>query len=1219
MTEPLLRDLIDIPEAVHKSDFVISIEGGVDDAEKTLRTYVVTDQLRGCFDSALSLITSGVDERASKGAYLHGSFGSGKSHFMAVLHLLLQGDTRARAISELSPVIAKYGDKLDGRRYLVVPYHMIGKHSMEDGVLGGYVDHVRELHPEAPIPGVYVADSLLDDARRLREQMGDERFFANLAGGAGADDGFGDLAAGWDAGSFDAAAVAPPKSEDRERLVSDLIDAYYSSTHVSREASGQGYVPFDDGLAAISRHAKQLGYDGVVFFLDELILWFATRMADPQFVRTEGPKVAKLVEAPKDDRPVPIVSFIARQRDLREFVGKGMPGAEKLNFGQTLEYWEGRFDTIELEDRNLAAIVEKRLLAPSTEAGRQQIDAAFEQTAAKAGRAMDTLLTTDADRAAFRRVYPFSPALIDSLVAVSGYLQRERTALRLLMQLLVDQRDTLKVGDLVPLGDLYDVIKTGDEPFSEELKRHFLKAKRLYETRLRPLLLAEHGLEDGQADGLPPSHPFRTDDRLAKTLLLAALVPDAKAMRELTVRRLADLNHGTIRTPIPGQERAAVLSRIRKWSAEIGELRVEGDEQDPTVSLRLTGVDTEAIIDRASAVDNTGARRQKVRSLVADALGLKLAGGALPDPYSLVWRGSRRQVDVRFANVRDATDIPDSQFRAGDDPLVVIDFPFDDDPVYGPAEDHARVANLIDQLGATSTVCWLPRFLTERALDRLGRLVVIDHLLSGDTFERNTTDLAPADRIEARHSLENQAEALRMQLRDVLRQAYGVEQADEQWIRSDLSAPQQFASLDPTLRIRPPVATGLQEAFEQIADAVFTHTYPAHPYFDDEVRIGDLRVCLDYVRKAVGTRDGRVDVASPDRKAIRKVLGPLKLATTGEAHLTLGREWLDHFHVKAKEHGVQTVTVEHLKRWINEPQPMGLDDRVANLVVSTYALQDDRVLLHAGQPIPPAVERLDPTVEARTQRPPDEVDWKAAQERAQRIFGIPASPLPTASNVAALASALQESARTYRDAVRQLREALPTATGFADLEPNVDRVRTAQAAVAMLDAVLGSEDVEAVEAFARAEVPTTADALGRSIKSAEEVAAAIRAANWQLLATATGLGGKWASQAEGIAERLRSAIAADELVESLPQALRAANDAATDLMTKTVEKPPVDPEDKKDEKDEEEQERTQRPGRQTFTFRAADGDRDAARARLNELLSQVDELSYLDVQWDTHS
>ena len=44
----------------------------------------------------------------SKAAFLHGSFGSGKSHFMAVMHLLLSHNPDVRSVRELAPVISKH-------------------------------------------------------------------------------------------------------------------------------------------------------------------------------------------------------------------------------------------------------------------------------------------------------------------------------------------------------------------------------------------------------------------------------------------------------------------------------------------------------------------------------------------------------------------------------------------------------------------------------------------------------------------------------------------------------------------------------------------------------------------------------------------------------------------------------------------------------------------------------------------------------------------------------------------------------------------------------------------------------------------------------------------------------------------------------------------------------------------------------------------------------
>ncbi|MCZ8285530.1 MAG: DUF6079 family protein, partial [Bacteroidia bacterium] len=231
----LLKDLIDIPERVHQGDFVLKLSEGVTHAEATLRDYVVTPQLVDAFDNALGFIKQSVESSGSKAAYLHGSFGSGKSHFMAVLNLVLAGNTQARSIPELASVVARHG-WTHGKKFLLVPYHMIGARDMESAILGQYAEFVRKLHPTAPIPGFYLAEGLFADAQRMREQMGDTDFFAKL--NEGAEDtgssgrsggGWGDMDTGWDAKSFDTATLEAPNGEERSRLVGDLISKFFSA------------------------------------------------------------------------------------------------------------------------------------------------------------------------------------------------------------------------------------------------------------------------------------------------------------------------------------------------------------------------------------------------------------------------------------------------------------------------------------------------------------------------------------------------------------------------------------------------------------------------------------------------------------------------------------------------------------------------------------------------------------------------------------------------------------------------------------------------------------------------------------------------------------------------------------------------------------------------------------------------------------------------------
>ena len=171
MTEVLLRDLVTIPDEVHAGDFVLALAKGIGE-ESTITEYVVTEQLAGCFDQALGLIKSAVETSGSRAAYLDGSFGSGKSHFMAVLHAILRGDPDARGKKGLADVVAKHDPWLRGRKFLLVPYHLPDSQSLDAAILGGYVAHVSKLHPGTALPAVYRDDELIADARELRTAGG---------------------------------------------------------------------------------------------------------------------------------------------------------------------------------------------------------------------------------------------------------------------------------------------------------------------------------------------------------------------------------------------------------------------------------------------------------------------------------------------------------------------------------------------------------------------------------------------------------------------------------------------------------------------------------------------------------------------------------------------------------------------------------------------------------------------------------------------------------------------------------------------------------------------------------------------------------------------------------------------------------------------------------------------------------------------------------------
>jgi hypothetical protein len=240
----------------------------------------------------------------------------------------------------------------------------------------------------------------------------------------------------------------------------------------------------------------------------------------------------------------------------------------------------------------------------------------------------------------FRQVYPFTPALVQTLIAVSSVLQRERTALKLMLQLLVDRRDELMLGELIPVGDLYDVIAEGDEPFSDATRFYFENAKKLFNQKFVPLLERKHGAiwQDVIAGRADPdaARNMRNDARLLKTLLLAALVPEVEALKGLTGQRLAALNHGTLKAPLAGTEGRLALAKCREWVAEVGEIKIT-DDINPVISIQITGVDVDPIIAAARAQDNAGNRRRAVREMLFENLGIQETNDFFTT-YALAWR-----------------------------------------------------------------------------------------------------------------------------------------------------------------------------------------------------------------------------------------------------------------------------------------------------------------------------------------------------------------------------------------------------------------------------------------------------------------------------------------------------------------------------------------------------------------------------------------------------
>ena len=1162
-----VKDLFDLPESVHKIGFVEELSRAVKQPKVTAETYVVTPAIVGAFDKALDLVAGALRDGRSRAAFLQGSFGSGKSHFMAILSLLLDGDEYAWRIPELHVLREKYA--FSGKaKLLQLRFHMIGHTgNLESAIFVRYIDVVRQLHPHADLPGVFADEKLFDDARGMLDELGEDKFFAPMNSGKKTDDAWGTIGQAdlWTRERFEAAATSTdPKL--REELFNALVKTRFGAF---AEESRQ-FVELDEGLAILGRHAKGLGYAGVLLFLDEVILWLASRASDLGWFHSEVQKLVKLVEAQESHRDVPFVSFMARQRDLAEMVGRDHEGLQNALVRDSLKWSEGRFDTIHLDDRNLPAIAEKRVLRSKDDAARKALDDAFRTMRSKLGDAAWQTLLGELDEREFRKLYPFSPVLMDALVALSNSLQRERTAIRLLTELLVEHIEDLEVGDVVGVGDLFDVVAGGDDSTDGIMRARFDSAKQLYAYQFLPVIQQSNGTNTPEkCQRFRPSHPARlgcsncperacrADNRLVKTMLIASLVPELKVFRELTASRLVQLNHGSLRAPIPGTEVNLVAQKLRNWasSGTIAQLHV-GTQSDPTVRLQLEGVDPGPILEQARQFDTPGARQKVLRDILFEALGIEGVQDWGKELVIKNWRGTDRLGYLRFGNVRRMT-AEQLLCPEGHDWRLIVDYPFDDES-FGPHDDEkALEAFLQAHAGGTWTIVWLPTFFSKDMQRVLGDLVILEHILSdAPTTRQYVSHLSVENQSRATTDLGNLRTQKQTRIRQVLEQAYGLAKPREGDLDLSNAVEKYLHVLKPGAVVRPQLAATLSDAVERYAEELLAARYRLHPKFPKKLTKNTVEELVTRFGEIVDADEKSIAVDRERAEMMRGFLMELGLVRVTEDKAFIREDdVLQRLENMRQKKALDRPEVGEVRSWIDETGVRGLQADALDLILRCYARWSARTFVSGEQPYEPKAGHQIPAYVVLEQPDlPTHAVWSAALNRATDFGVTIAGRALHGDNLKRFEAAVVIYFKPKQPAATRLPTLLDQRLAQAGLTGLNDRLVTARSADTLCAELAGKKGKAIVETLAVFDPKTSGRAVAASLAGAEEAVKALADdLVWgpldQLRARDDLAGG-----AE-LLERLSQALRQDELHVKLGDRVRELAKAALNLLQPRL--PPV--------------------------------------------------------------
>ena len=585
------------------------------------------------------------------------------------------------------------------------------------------------------------------------------------------------------------------------------------------------------------------------------------------------------------------------------------------------------------------------------------------------------------------------------------------------------------------------------------------------------------------------------------------------------------------------------------------EIRI-GEEVNPTITVQLSGVDTESIIEQARREDNQGNRIRRVRQMLYEQLGIQ-GEGEFEQFHEFWWRNTKRSCTVLFRNIRE---LPDSSLENSDEVWkLVIDFPFDE-AGHGPRDDLSTIQRFLQSHpDGTRTLCWMPSFLSVDAQKDLGMLVILEHILTGERFAQYANHLSAQDRQAAKSLLENQRSVLQQRVQNHLDAAYGLEALMPGSLDTthDMDLNEHYGSLYPGFTPQPPVAANLAGAMGHLLGQALEHEFPAAPLFEMEVKPSLLKKIYELVLPATETLDGRLLIENTLRPLLRKIAKPLLLGDMGidATYFVLGQHWNTHFARKVAETG-SPVDVKHLRKWINDPRPMDLPQEAENLVILLFAAQTNRTFYRHGGPCEPTLQSLPDDCELRTVSLPEPGQWDLAVKRAGSVFGVAGNRLLSAGNVSTLSVEVKKKADQVRRPCETYRQKLHDRMGCMGLAPEAtDRMKTALATQKIVGLASAAESANVIGLLARADVATSEAAMGECVGKAAELEGNLETAGWEIFEAIGKLDDQRKATATEILAEVRQALAADEHVTALAPALKGTHARAVRLLTKQV--PPI--------------------------------------------------------------
>jgi len=973
----LVRDFLDLPDDISPDAFIQRVDQTTAD---TLRQYVLPQAVKRRLSDQLRAVGGRLSQGKDIGRFVYGTFGSGKSHLLQVMGKMLERDELVYEVGDAGlRELRQEHPWLDGQKRLVVRVNMMGKRSLLGALYAAY---------QAALP-VGSAPVQLSNHERIfaliqqdAERMGGKAELVKQL----RTDGIVPSEA-----LFDKKVNGP--IEGRLEFAAQLLQwRNHGDDPLAADAESM-WLPAGAGFDAIARHAKSQGYEAICWLIDELVIWIRGKKQADYAAQIND--LSSLVDHDgKAARPLPFFVALAVQTDITETCPEDM---SESGFRQHLGFIQDRFQPpLLLEDTDLYEVCERRVLRRK-DGVEKEWGEAVDGVMTRHREALQTL-QADTSAEQVRGLYPFHPALLRVLTDVTQAFSRSRTGVQLLYALLADYCGTLEVGQLVPVGTLFDAIFTAENRIQLRNREKSTFARLLVQSgeafdRIRPALQRLSGTTDScpfdPTWGCSRCLRAHDDDahkrcfqlnQVVKTTLLAQqshkeFFADGRRLSQaITVRNLIRLNLADIRTRNERAGAARLTKLLKDVSADATELAVSGDGAEARVAVDTEGIDVADIIQQAETRVHHPDRFKLCRRLVDDELGLKL-GHSTETTARILWRGTRRKGKVRFCNVRTLQYAGGrNEFDAGkDDFLILVDYPFDEDRSKDRQDDRDRL-DTVRGRGRQWTAAWLPSHFDDAEYKALTTAAAIE-LVRADPREY-LSRLALSKQQAALTKLERIQTTMTERLRDAILKRYFEE--------GSLEPLQDGATLDLTHADR-------RNTVGAIAKRLLEVRYPQHPPFPRLVSGRDIDTVLAWVIEA-GKTGKPIDLKKSELDLARAIAEPLDLIWPGASSITAREDGRYLRQVLDWTKDRREFQASELRSKLQQEgrEGFGLTDDVANLFLFYLMQVRDYEAVNArgvGLTIEFA-SKLPPQFILRKDDVVSSVEWDTARNAGKALFGL---------------------------------------------------------------------------------------------------------------------------------------------------------------------------------------------------------------------------------------